>query len=146
MIEKAVEEDYSRLKEIWESAVLATHDFLLKEDFEFYKSNLCIYFGYVDLYVYKDDSFVIKGFLGVSEEKIEMLFVENESRGLGIGGKLFKFAIDYLKLTKVDVNEQNKQALEFYKKFGFEERGRSLLDSEGKEYPIIFLQLSRIDI
>ncbi|MDU1904945.1 MAG: GNAT family N-acetyltransferase [Dysgonomonas sp.] len=141
MIEKAVKEDYSRLQEIWESAVLATHDFLSEEDFEFYKSNLLVYFGYVDLYIYKDESFVIKGFLGVNEEKIEMLFIENESRGLGIGGKLLKFATDYLKLTKVDVNEQNRQALEFYKKFGFRERGRSLLDSDGKEYPIIFLQL-----
>ena len=48
-----------------------------------------------------------------------MLFVENESRGMGIGKKLLNFAIDSLGLRKVDVNEQNTQALGFYEYKGF---------------------------
>lgn len=141
MIEKAIKEYYEQLIKIWESSVSATHGFLSEEDFEFYKSRLPLYFEQVDLYVYKDESSVVKGFLGVSDDKIEMLFIENESRKIGIGKKLLKFATDCLKLTKVDVNEDNKQALGFYKKFGFKERGHSLLDSEGKKYPVVFLQL-----
>jgi len=140
-IQKLEEDSYSRLIEIWDSAVSATHNFLLKEDFEYYKSRLPVYFEHVTLYGYIDDNKYIKGFLGVSDYMIEMLFVENESRGLGIGKNLLIFAINDLKLIKVDVNQQNLQALLFYKHFGFEEVGLSEKDSEGKNYPIIHLQL-----
>lgn len=141
MIEKAEKKDYSRLIEIWESAVKSTHDFLLEEDFEYYKSRLPFYFEHVDLYVYKDEGQIIRGFLGVSDDMIEMLFVENAFRGTGIGKILLKFATYNLKLTKVDVNQDNRQALVFYKYFGFIEIGYSKNDTEGRNYPIIHLQL-----
>lgn len=37
MIRKIKVTDYPRLMEIWESAVLSTHDFLKEEDFLYYK-------------------------------------------------------------------------------------------------------------
>lgn len=133
--------NYSRLIEIWASAVKATHHFLSDDDFEYYKSRLPFYFEHVTLYGCLDDNQVIRGFLGVSVSSIEMLFVENESRGLGIGKKLIIFAIEKLKSDKVDVNKQNLEALMFYKHFGFEEVGESDKDGEGKNYPMIHLQL-----
>lgn len=142
MITEASDKDYPILVRIWESAVLATHDFLSEEDFLFYKSQLPFYFQHVSLYVFKDESLTIKGFLGVSEDNIEMLFVENESRGMGIGKKLLNFAIDSLNLRKVDVNEQNTQALRFYEQRGFIKTGYTDCDSEGKNYPVISLELS----
>ena len=142
MITEASNKDYPVLVKIWESAVLATHDFLSEEDFLFYKSQLPFYFQHVSLYVFKDESLTVKGFLGVSEDNIEMLFIENESRGMGIGKKLLNFAIDSLNLRKVDVNEQNTQALRFYEKRGFINTGYSDCDSEGKNYPVIYLELS----
>ena len=36
-IKRATPHDYPRIMEIWESAVLATHDFLKKQDFELFK-------------------------------------------------------------------------------------------------------------
>ncbi|MBD8349121.1 GNAT family N-acetyltransferase [Dysgonomonas sp. HGC4] len=142
MITEASNKDYPVLVKIWESAVLATHDFLSEEDFLFYKSQLPFYFEHVSLYVFKDESLTIKGFLGVSEDNIEMLFIENESRGMGIGKKLLNFAIDSLNLRKVDVNEQNTQALRFYEQRGFIKTGYVDCDSEGKNYPVISLELS----
>lgn len=141
MITEALDRDYPILIKIWEGSVLATHDFLSKEDFLFYKSRLPFYFEHVSLYVFKDESFTIKGFLGVSVDNIEMLFVENESRGMGIGKKLLNFAIDSLKIEKVDVNEQNTYALDFYERQGFKRIGYTDSDSEGKNYPIISLEL-----
>lgn len=141
MISEASDKDYPFLVHVWESAVLATHDFLLQEDFQFYKSRLPLYFENVTLYVFKDECFTVKGFLGVSEHQIEMLFVENESRGMGIGKKLLNFAIDSLGLRKVDVNEQNTQALGFYEYKGFKRTGYMNCDAEGKNYPIVSLEL-----
>ena len=133
-------EDYSKLIEIWVSAVKATHDFLKEEDFDFYREHLPIHFNHISLFAYKDEAGEIKGFLGVIDDSIEMLFIDNESRGSGIGKILMDYAINELDARRVDVNEQNKQALDFYYHLGFKEIGRSEFDGEGKNYPIISLQ------
>lgn len=140
MIVKACKEDYPFLIEIWESSVKATHYFLSEKDFIFYKSQLPFYFEHVDLYIFRDDS-IYKGFIGVSTDSIEMLFVDDCYRGYGVGKELLLYAIRNFNKNKVDVNEQNEGTLAFYKHFGFISIGRSEHDSEGKEYPIIHLQL-----
>lgn len=132
--------DYPRLIEIWESAVLSTHDFLKEADFIYYKEQLPLYFQHVILFGFEQDG-VLVGFMGVSEESLEMLFVHDNYRGLGIGKKLITYAIDNLHVTKVDVNEQNIQAVGFYKYMGFKLYKRSILDGEGKEYPILHMRL-----
>lgn len=143
MIQKAEKEDYSRLSIIWESAVKATHDFLKEEDFLFYQSRITTYFDFVELYLFRDENGIVKGFVGVSDDKVEMLFVANEYRSRGIGKKLLNFAVESLKCTKVDVNAQNTQAVVFYENFGFVETEYSELDSEGKCYPVIGMQLKQ---
>lgn len=134
--------DYACLIEIWESAVLNTHDFLTKEDFFFYKKMLPTYFQYVNLFGYEQDNVII-GFIGVSEDNLEMLFIDNKHRGSGVGKALISYAIEQLHITKVDVNEQNTQAVGFYKNIGFEVYDRSEFDAEGKEYPILHMRLKQ---
>lgn len=53
MIRQVNETDYPVLTDIWESAVLNTHDFLKHEDFLYYKEHLPAYFQYVDLYSFE---------------------------------------------------------------------------------------------
>lgn len=142
MITPGEKKDYSVLVDIWESAVKATHDFLSDDDFEFYKKHIYIYFEHVSLFVYRNENGEAKGFLGISEDSIEMLFVDNKSRGTGIGKLLLDYAVNRLNAQKVDVNEQNTQALEFYYHFGFKEVGRDEYDGEGKGYPILHLEKS----
>ena len=140
MIRKIEVTDYPRLMEIWESAVLGTHDFLKKEDFLYYKKQLPTYFQYVNLLGYEKDGNLI-GFIGIAERNIEMLFIDNKHRGTGAGKKLITYAIDNMQVSKVDVNEQNTQAIGFYQHIGFKVCKRSELDVEGKEYPILHMQL-----
>lgn len=140
MIDSVAKDDYPQLLNVWESAVRNTHDFLKANDFEFYKSQLPAYFDHLKLYAYKNEDGEIKGFLGIAEYKVEMLFIDNSSRGQGIGKELLNFAINKLKTNKVDVNEQNKQAVGFYNHLGFNVVGRSEVDSEGKNYPILHLE------
>lgn len=140
MIRKIEVTDYPRLMEIWESAVLNTHDFLKEEDFLYYKEQLPVYFQYVTLLGFEQEGILV-GFMGIAEGNLEMLFVDNNYRGMGIGKKLITYAISNLQVTKVDVNEQNAQAVGFYKHIGFNVSQRSDLDGEGKEYPILHMQL-----
>jgi putative acetyltransferase len=70
-----------------------------------------------------------------------MLFVLNEVRGQGIGTVLLQHAIEQLAATKVDVNEQNPQAVGFYQHMGFNIESRSPLDDMGKPFPILHMTL-----
>ena len=130
---------YSQLIPIWESSVKATHDFLKKEDFLYYKSQLPTCFEAVDLYGYYNDDNQIVAFMGVNEENMEMLFVDQAYRGQGIGRQLTKFAIEQLGVFRVDVNEQNVQAIDFYLRLGFKMVSRSNLDSCNRPYPILHM-------
>ena len=130
MIRKIKVTDYPRLIEIWESAVLSTHDFLKEEDFLYYKEQLPVYFQHVTLFGFEQEGILV-GFMGIAKGNLEMLFIDNNYRGIGIGKKLITYAIDNLQVTKVDVNEQNNQAVGFYKHIGFNTYKRSDLDGEG---------------
>lgn len=141
MIYEVGKEDYDKLLDVWVSAVEATHHFLSKEDYEFYKTHVPVYFNHLDLYAYKNEDGKIVAYIGISEDNmIDMLFVHNSVRGKGIGKILLDYAINKLDARRVDVNEQNKQALDFYYHQGFVEVGRDEYDGEGKAYPILHLE------
>lgn len=140
MIRKIEAADYPRLAEIWESAVLHTHGFLKEEDFLYYKEHLPSYFPHVTLLGFEQGG-SLTGFIGIAGGTIEMLFVDNAHRGKGIGKLLIRHAIDKAGATKVDVNEQNAQAVGFYEHIGFHVASRSELDGDGKPYPILHMQL-----
>lgn len=107
------------------------------------QKNLPTYFQYVTLYGFEKNSRLV-GFIGVAENNIEMLFVHNDFRGKGIGRELIIYAIKNLQATKLDVNEQNSQAVGFYQHMGFSVIKRSELDNEGKAYPILHMRLSQV--
>lgn len=141
MIKLFTESDFSKIISLWERSVEATHHFLAKEDLEFYKSLVPRFFPQVNaMYIFEEEG-IIKGFLGVSEEEIDMLFVDSKYFGQGIGKQLLMYAIEELKLSKIDVNEQNMNAYEFYQHFGFRLVGRTETDGFGKPYPILHLEL-----
>ena len=139
MIRRIEVADYPRLVEIWESAVVNTHDFLKKEDFLYYKKRVPSYFPYVSLFGFEQDDKLV-GFIGISGGNMEMLFIDNDYRGKGVGRQLILYAISELDVTKVYVNEQNIQAVGFYEHMGFHVVARSELDNEGKAYPILHMQ------
>ena len=133
--------DYETLAELWERSVMATHDFLKEEDFNEIKAALVPdYLPHVDLYAIADNDGVYVGFIGLSLDTIEMLFIDSNRRSQGYGSALIEFA-KRRGATKVDVNEQNPFALDFYKAKGFRIIGRDETDDAGRPYPILHLSL-----
>lgn len=133
-------ESYGVLVRIWERSVQATHDFLDKETFEEIKSALIPdYFPNVELYAVMDNG-AAAGFMGLNADKIEMLFIDSNFHGRGYGTLLIDFA-KQKGAVKVDVNEQNPSALNFYKAKGFRIVGRDETDDSGRPYPILHLSL-----
>lgn len=142
IINKPIKSEYNDIIKIWESSVRATHHFLKEEDIQYYKGLMEEkYLDAVDLYCIRNKDNKISGFIGVSGKKLEMLFIHADARGKGFGKRLLEFAICKLNISKVDVNEQNEKAFDFYKHFNFKVISRSEQDATGKKYPIIHMQL-----
>jgi putative acetyltransferase len=135
------EKDYPCLFKIWENSVRETHHFLKESDIQSLKKVIPKYLRKIKLFGYKNDSGKIQGFLGISKNKIEMLFIDAGARGQGVGKKLIAFAINNLDANKVDVNEQNSQAVGFYKHVSFKITGRADLYDLGNPFPILHMKL-----
>lgn len=136
------DKDIDEILDTWESSVKATHDFLNEEDIISIKPQVVEGVKYVsEFFCIRDEKDIIKAFMGVHDFKIEMLFVSSNSRGKGIGKKLIEYAIEVLNVNYVDVNEQNPEAIGFYKHMGFEVFKRSNLDEQGNPFPILHMKL-----
>jgi len=135
-------EDLERVIEVWEASVRATHHFVTESDIEIIRPLVRDELPNIELACVRDADGIVVGFMAVDKGKIEMLFIHPEWRGHGIGKQLIGYAIDTLGATKLDVNEQNEQALGFYLHMGFEVEGRSELDSIGKPYPLLHMRFA----
>ncbi|MFC5412859.1 GNAT family N-acetyltransferase [Larkinella bovis] len=134
--------DYPEVVAVWEASVRLTHHFLTEADIQYYKPLILTeYLKAVDLVGVRNEAGNLLGFLGTADERVEMLFLHPDARGKGLGKILMDYAVHRKKATKVDVNEDNPQAVGFYKHLGFQVVSRSELDSLGKPYPILHLAL-----
>ena len=141
MLQKAFEVDFPILIDIWERSVRDTHNFLPDAEIDNLKPLILNeYFHFVLLHKYVQHGQIV-GFIDTSNDTIEMLFINPDFRGKGVGRVLTNFAVKDLKIKKVDVNEQNFQAIGFYEKLGFKVIGRSELDGQNKPYPILHLTI-----
>lgn len=141
-IDTVNQSEYQEIVRVWEASVRATHHFLKEEDIAYFKPLILnVYLDAVALRCIKDTNGKIIGFSGVAEQNLEMLFIDPALRGKGIGKALLAYTIKNQGVNKVDVNEDNLQAIGFYEKFGFAAYDRSALDGTGKPYPILHMRL-----
>ncbi len=134
-------EDIAQTVEVWEASLRATHDFVSEADIVFFRPLVRDELPNLPVFVVLDEAGKVVGFIGVSDGKVEMLFIDPAWRGQGIGRRLMEYAIESLGATMVDVNEQNPQAIGFYLRMGLEVESRSELDGLGKPYPLLHMRL-----
>jgi len=143
-IDTANEQDLRSLFQVWESSVRATHSFLTDVEIQslipLVKTELA---NFDPVYCLRNDVGEPFAFLGVAAFKIEMLFVHAANRGRGAGRLLSEFAIQELHANSVDVNEQNVQALGFYRHIGFRQVSESAFDAAGLPFPLLHLALQQ---
>ena len=78
-------------------------------------------------------------FMGVENGTLEMLFIDPEERGKGLGKSLVQYGIKNCAVERLAVNEQNPQARGFYEHMGFRVYGRTDLDEQGNPYPLLYM-------
>ena len=140
-IRKSIPVDAPALTAIWRESVLATHDFLSREDFNEIETLVGEqYLPIVEVWVIEDDGKPV-GFMGMSESNIDSLFISPDQRGKGIGKHMIAHVKALVGTLTVDVNEQNVQGVGFYRHMGFVETGRSETDDQGRPYPLLHMRL-----
>ena len=133
-------ERLAELLAVWERSVRATHTFLSE-------SEILRIRGYVpqalaavpELAVLEEDGRLL-GFLGAGEGRLEMLFLDPDARGRGLGRALLTYGLEQYAIREVTVNEQNPAAAGFYRHMGFAVYRRSELDEQGGPYPILYMR------
>ncbi|WP_330564266.1 GNAT family N-acetyltransferase [Pseudomonas yamanorum] len=128
---------------LWERSVRATHDFLSEDDIQRLLPlvrDCYLPMPALEVWVYEDAQ-GIAGFVGTGGNNVEMLFIDPSRRGQGIGRQLLDFVRALHDTLRVDVNEQNPQAVGFYLHYGFIQTGRSPVDGEGKPFPLLHMAL-----
>ena len=126
MIRKFETQDLGTVMQIWLEGNLDAHAFIAAsfwtEHFEMVRDLL----PQAELYVHEgEDTQQIDGFIGLTENHIEGIFVAKAARSKGIG----KALLDYVKSRKpcltLSVYQKNQRALAFYRREQF------IVQSEG---------------
>jgi len=147
-IRKKAAHDNPTLGALWERSVRATHDFLSEEHIQHLRRLVQeSYLPMPELEVWVcQDAIGIAGFIATSGHNVEMLFIDADRRGQGIGRILLDHVRARHPILSVDVNEQNPQGVGFYEHYGFIQTGRSPLDNEGNPFPLLHMVLRTQEI
>ena len=142
--EERKENFINQLLEVWEDSVKATHTFLSNEEIEKIKGYVPqALIGISHLIIETDKKGIPIAFMGIEENKLEMLFIKNSERGKGIGKQLLNYGIENYGVNDLAVNEDNPQAKEFYEHMGFKVYQRNELDDQGNPYPVLYMRLEK---
>jgi putative acetyltransferase len=136
----ALATDTDRLVGVWRAAVEATHHFLSPADIDDLEYRLPREFVPAVRVTVAEIDGAFVGFSGTAANRLEMLFVDPSVHGRGVGTVLLEHAVEHAGVDELDVNEQNPGAVEFYRRRGFEQFGRSPVDSDGRPFPLLHLR------
>ena len=140
MIRELRKVDINKVAEIWLDTNIKTHYFISaqywKSNFELVKELLL----QATVYVYEDKQ-EIQGFIGLSNEYIEGIFVSAEMQSQGIGKVLLNYAKDKRSKLLLNVYQKNTRAISFYQREGFEIQYSGLDEATGeKDYVMAWQQ------
>ena len=138
-IRRSRHDEGKKLIAIWCRSVDATHDFLSKEYRIELEKLVRSFLPEAPLWVAADEQEEPVAFMLLTGDHMDALFVDPEARGCGVGKLLIEHALSLAPTLTTNVNEQNEQAVGFYKKLGFRVTGRAELDELGRPYPLLHL-------
>ena len=119
MIRKLRKADINKVADIWLDTNIKAHYFIpaqyWKRNFDLVKELLL----QATVYVYEDKQ-EIQGFVGLSDEYIEGIFVSAEMQSQGIGKILLNYVKGKRNNLLLNVYQKNARAISFYQREGFE--------------------------
>ena len=140
MIRELRKADINIVADIWLDTNIKAHYFISaqywKSNFELVKELLL----QATVYVYEDKQ-EIQGFIGLSNEYIEGIFVSAEMQSQGIGKILLNYVKGKRNKLILNVYQKNTRAISFYQREGFEIQYSGLDEATGeKDYVMAWQQ------
>ena len=140
MIRELRKVDINKVADIWLDTNIKAHYFIpaqyWKSNFELVKELLL----QATVYVYEDKQ-EIQGFIGLSNEYIEGIFVSAEMQSQGIGKILLNYVKGKRNKLILNVYQKNTRAISFYQREGFEIQHSGLDEATGeKDYVMAWHQ------
>ena len=128
------------LTALWRCSVVQTHTFLTNNDIDEIEKYVPQALKDVEhLIVVKNENEYL-GFMGIENQRLEMLFLNPQHIGKGVGRKLVEYGIKEHKIKEVTVNEQNPNAVGFYEHIGFNSYKRTDFDEQGHPFPLLYMK------
>ena len=140
MIRELRKVDINKVADIWLDTNVTAHSFISSQywqnNFELVKELLL----QATVYVYEDKQ-EIQGFIGLSNEYIEGIFVSAEMQSQGIGKILLNYVKGKRNKLILNVYQKNTRAISFYQREGFEIQYSGLDEATGeKDYVMAWQQ------
>lgn len=138
MIREFQRDDLERVLEIWLAANLQAHGFIPRAYWEEQLETVRDLLPRAGLYVWRDGG-VVQGFIGLSGDHVEGLFVRPPLQGRGIGKALLDRAKNSRRRLTLNVYRKNERAAAFYRREGFQVRGEGVDGNTGEpEYTMVW--------
>ena len=128
------------LTAVWERSVRATHLFLPEAEIGAIRACVPQALAEVGHLIVAEEEGPA-AFMGVEGDRLEMLFIDPDRRGQGLGRRLLTLGIRQYGVRQLTVNEQNPQACGFYEHMGFRAYRRTDRDEQGRPYPLLYMRL-----
>ena len=131
MIRKLRKADINKVADIWLDTNIKAHYFIpaqyWKRNFDLVKELLL----QATVYVYEEKE-EIQGFVGLSDEYIEGIFVSAEMQSQGIGKILLNYVKGKRNNLLLNVYQKNARAISFYQREGFEIQCNGIDEATGE--------------
>ena len=131
MIRKLRKADINKVADMWLDTNIKAHYFIpaqyWKRNFDLVKELLL----QATVYVYEDKQ-EIQGFVGLSDEYIEGIFVSAEMQSQGIGKILLNYVKGKRNNLLLNVYQKNARAISFYQREGFEIQCNGIDEATGE--------------
>ena len=120
MIRPFRENDLFAVMQIWLDANIKAHSFIPKD---YWTDNYAIVkdmLPQAEIYVYEDsDTNQVNGFIGLTDNYIEGIFVREGLQSIGIGKQLLDYAKEIKSSMRLSVYQKNTRAIAFYQREQF---------------------------
>lgn len=134
MIRKLQRTDIDKVADIWLDTNLKAHYFISGQYWENNVGLVKEMLSQSEVYVYENEQ-KIQGFIGLSDEYIEGIFVPAEMQSQGVGKLLLDFIKDKKEKLRLNVYQKNTRAIHFYQREGFKIQCESVDEATSeKEY------------
>lgn len=135
MIRKLRENDLAAVMEIWLDSNIKAHYFIPKEYWISNYPAVKEMLPQAEVYVYEEeDTQQIIGFIGLTENYIAGIFVQENAQSRSIGKQLLNYVKEIKTTLSLKVYQKNVHAISFYQREQFIIQSENIDDNNEKEF------------